>query len=84
MIPAGYFLFGFHGELAGREPEVRASKEPSENADLFAIFWGDAVKQGFSLEKLLPSKAHQILYNSAFRPLLKSSSDPYYPYNYLR
>ena len=44
--------------FTGRESEVRANKEPSENADLFAIFWGDAVKQGFSLEKLLPSKAH--------------------------
>ena len=29
-------FFGF----TGREPEVRANKEPSENVDLFAIFWG--------------------------------------------
>jgi hypothetical protein len=58
MIPAGYFLFGFHSELAGREPEVRASKEPSENVILFAVFRGDAAKQGFSLEKPLPSKIH--------------------------
>ena len=55
-------FFGF----TGREPEVRANKEPSENADLFAIFWGDAVKQGFSLEKLLPSKAHQKVYKIIF------------------
>ena len=26
--------------LTRREPEIRASKEPSENVDLFAIFWG--------------------------------------------
>ena len=38
QCPSGYFLFGFHSELTGREPEVRASKEPSENANLFAVF----------------------------------------------
>ena len=64
-MPLGYFLLTCFG-FTGREPEVCANKEPSENVDLFAIFWGDAVKQGFSLEKLLPSKAHQTVYEMIF------------------
>ena len=59
------FLLACFGST-GREPEVRANKEPSENADLFTIFWDDAVKQGFSLEKLLPSKVHHSGYKIIF------------------
>jgi hypothetical protein len=59
-MPVGYFLLVISVRITGREPEVRASKEPSENAYLFAVFRGDAAKQGFSLEKPLPSKIHRI------------------------